>query len=284
MRTAALLLSSLLLAGCWQTPVPPPPKPTPLAPAIDAAAEAATANINASTAKDQATAKAVANIQTAETANAKQPAGPQTETVAGELGLAKRNLATPADPAELLAGEQRARALAEGRADEARRLYADAASKADAQVAKIAQLEARADAAEKAAAEALLKADASIRAEQVRLKAEYDAGLAAARLEAEADQRRLIGWIFYGGGALCIAAAAGCLFLASYVPQLGPRVALAIGAAGLALIGTGVAINQALSHPWIIWAGLGLVLVLVTAAAALIYANNHHHTSTPASP
>ena len=123
--------------------------------------------------------------------------------------------------------------------------------------------------------------EAEYKAQLERERAEGNARLEAAKLEAQAKERRTITWIFYGGGAILLAAAAGMVFLGGSIPFVGPRAAMAVGGAGAALIGTGILITQLAKHPWVLWTGLvvaGLALVL---SLGLMIANQHHAKSSP---
>jgi hypothetical protein len=101
------------------------------------------------------------------------------------------------------------------------------------------------------------------------------------RRDAEAAQRKLVGWIFFGGGFVLGLLAVGCLVYAPTVPQLGPRAALGFGAASAGAVATGVAVLQLMNHPEVVWWGLGLIAVSVVAALAMIY-SNHLHATRPA--
>lgn len=102
-----------------------------------------------------------------------------------------------------------------------------------------------------------------------------------AKADADAKQRTLITWIFFGGGGILLAAAALVLFLASSNPVFGPKVALGLGAAGAVSILTGIGVIQLLDHPAVVWWGLGTVCVLLAGAAGLMFSNHFHAKETP---
>lgn len=110
--------------------------------------------------------------------------------------------------------------------------------------------------------------------------ADHAAEIEAARLEGEEKQKRLIAWIFFGGGGLLIAGGVAMLVFAAQIPMFGPKAAFGTMIAGGASILTGVLTLQLMKqldqHPWILWAGGGVITIALTAVGALLYANQKH--------
>jgi hypothetical protein len=122
--------------------------------------------------------------------------------------------------------------------------------------------------------------EAQVKQERLDAAAELTRQLQAVRdderRKADADTRHMISLIFFGGGAIMLLATAGVLYFSATVPQLGPRVAIFTGGAGLALIGSGVALLELLNHPAIVWWGLGIASVFMACAATAIWYNHIH--------
>lgn len=194
-RITLIFALSLALSGCAvfskKAPVNPIAVPPPNT--LQAASGAV------ATANDKLHSSVSANIETARKANATQPETPASVTVESELNLASKKLATPPDPAELLAGEQRARAIAEGRADEARKLYAEAASQANAD----AKARSAAESALKAALEKQESDAKKYVSDLAALKLQHREELEAARNEVMKDQVR---WLNRAGAACAVLA------------------------------------------------------------------------------
>lgn len=104
------------------------------------------------------------------------------------------------------------------------------------------------------------------------------------RSKAEAQIRAIVSWLFFGFGLVCEIAAAIIFFYAGSVPQLGPKAALLAGSAGVVSIGTGIAVLELLSHPTVVWWGIGIVLALVAGALALVYSNHQHAVAAGQTP
>lgn len=211
--------------------------------------------------EDERLSKASASVSAATFAESFNPEGNPKKAVLGELSVSMSLLpqATAKDSQEALS---RVNSALKGQLDEAQKGWDKAKNEAADLNAKISSLEAQV---------AKERQDAAL-----ELKRQVQAARDEARQKAEADQRKLIGWIFYGGGALLIALAAGMLFLASSMPLVGPKATLGVGSAGLTLIGLGIALNELLAHPWVIWVGIGLVAVLLATAFGLALSNHHH--------
>lgn len=229
----------------------------------------APANVPAAAPLSDATASRLSQIsaqaEAADTANAKQPPSVVTSAVAGPLSVI-RNLAGPSftqDRANALATMNEALA---GKAADAEAGWAKARNDANALNARIAQLEKDVEQQKREAAAELTR----------QLQAAHD----EERAKAQADQRRMIGWIFYGGAFLLGVAAGLTLALAGTIPMLGPKVAICLGgcAAGSALMGA--LLNELLAHPGILWTIMALIVAGLAGAVGLAY-SNHQHSKPP---
>ncbi len=121
---------------------------------------------------------------------------------------------------------------------------------------------------------------AALAKERADAKIELDAAVKKARDEAAAKERLLITSIFMGGGGLLVAAGVLCFFLAGSNPLLGPKVAIGLVAAGMLGIFTGVAVLQLMTHPNVVWWGLGIIVAVLAGVAGLMISNHHHSTET----
>lgn len=155
-----------------------------------------------------------------------------------------------------------------GKYQEAAMNWAKAASEADGLRVKVQQLEQQ------------------VRDERIAAAAEITRQLQAvkeqARRDAESAERKLIAYIFFGGGFLLIVAGVVITLYAAQIPQFGPRAGLAVGGAGGASIATGIVILQLLSHPEVIWWGLGISSVLLAIGVETMYRNHKHHVESTA--
>lgn len=126
----------------------------------------------------------------------------------------------------------------------------------------------------------LAELQAQVVKERVEAAAELTRQLQQARDEAtkaaEAQTRKIVCIIFFGGGFLLLLATAGVFYFSATVPQLGPRVAIFTGGAGGASIATGIAVLTLLNHPAVVWWGLGIVVALVGMAMVAIWYNHLH--------
>jgi hypothetical protein len=171
----------LLLSGCITEQ---PQKPVVAAPTIDLTVitnAAADAKIKAERERelaDKQRQRVAANLDTADTANRGNPDGAPKATTSDAIQLAKVNNgnAQP-DPEQLLVGERIARANAEGKAEEAKRLVSDATGQAQQATTELASLRASAQAAQDALS-------ATIQAK--------DKELEAAKKKAASDLQKLI--------------------------------------------------------------------------------------------
>jgi chemotaxis protein histidine kinase CheA len=256
MRLASLIIASLLLSGCWTTPEPP--KPTPPA--------GATAAAVSTLASAEATTKAnvAANVETARKANETQPETPAKQTVESELALAATRLDTTPSPAELLAGEQRARAIAEGRTDEARNLYTQATTQATEE----AKARAKAEAGLQAALLQQAQAAERYQADLASLQAKHAAQLEAARNEVMKDQVKWLNRVAAACAALAVGTVGLCIAFGGLAALriAGPFAALC-GFAALACFG----LAQIVGAWWFKWAALGGCAIFAAGAAAWIW-------------
>lgn len=235
--------------GCQTVPTPPAPAETKSGPALSASESEFKGQIEA-----QSLAANYAS-QTLPDSNAKVaisgPVGVISDLTKGASTQKQRDDAM----APVLLALQ-------GKLTEAQTGWAKAASDAEALRVQVTTLE------------------QTVKQEQISAAAELTSQLTKARSDAEAaaeaQERRLIGFIFFGGGALCLLATAGVLYFSATVPQLGPRVALFTGGAGVVLIGSGTAILALLSHPAVIWWGLGISTALLACAAVAVWYNHLH--------
>lgn len=256
-RFFTVLVACMLLPGCWLLPqktIVPAPANVPAAAALG---DSRTAQLS----------KASAYVQAAQTSNDKNPDGAPKDAVKGSLDVAQANLPVPA-AADLTEALKFANQALSGQLTAAQANWKLSVDAGTALQDKLSRLEAQ-----------VSKERADAAAEQTRLiRAAHD----EERLKAEADQRKLVGWIFYGGGALLIAGAGLVAFLAPSVPIFGPRLALGLGVAGAALIGSGVALNEILAHPTVIWVTLGTAGAALAVSGGIALSNHYHHTDASA--
>jgi hypothetical protein len=253
MRLAfAILLMALLGPSCSHVPKAPPPSDVK-----------SSAPLRAASTEQQS--KAAAAIGAAAFANDQNQAGAAKEATAGELSVATANLPPPADKdkVEALA---RANAALAGKLDEAQQKWELARADGAARLGRIAQLEAQVEAERKAAA--------------IEMQRQLQAARDEERRKAEAEQRRIIAWIFYGGAFLLTVAAAVVLGTSQYVPFFGPKLAICLGIGAAASAALGAALNEILANPWIIRVLIGVVVAAVAGAVALGIANHHHHVDS----
>ena len=301
-REALVLIPFILGFLCAWGPCQPKPVQPPVAPVgpvPNVATVPVTNDLTTQTA-DQAAKKAVlskvsASAGAIDTINQGQPPGPRTDGVKGETVLIK-TLTGPPTTEDQLAAEQRARIVAEGKADEIAKAYHQAQSDADAQKSRADKAESDLKTANDDLAKVPDRIAAAIKDAQAEAQKKSDA--AFAQVKADADRRvaeansatrKLQLAIFFGFGALLFAVGVVVLLTAAQVPMFGPKAGFGLMGAGAGLIAIGVVVSEVQNfidqHPWIIGAGLGLVGALVVAAAALMFANHHHHlASLSASP
>lgn len=276
----------LLFSGCALFKSQPVTVVTPAGPATQvqdtaiadtlAKTNAALEQFNASMSKVSASAGAIRTI------NDGQPAGPRTVGVNGEAVLIQSVAGQPS-AADALEASERARIVAEGKAEDIAKAYATANSAAlqaqktlgDTQVALAASnaalVKAKADAQIEQA-----KATAALQARIDAIQKDANDRVKAANDKAQAESRKLETWIFFGGGALLFAAGLAILFFASSIPMFGPKAGMAVSAAGAGLIFIGMVLNELAKHPWILWTGISLCIASAAVAVGLIVSNNGH--------
>jgi len=266
-----LIIALALLAGCKTAPVQPP------VPVVVQAVQGP-ADRKADTLADSQASKAAASVQGAIRANASNPEGAPKATTAGELSVAAANLPAPT-PADLAASLERVNAGLRGDLKTAQ----DGWRKAEVDAQKLSHEIALADqAAQRERDENAAKLNAresEWTAAFARLKADADERVKQAQAQAEAEMKRLIGYFFFGGAALCILAGVACLSLFSSMAFVGPKVIAGCFIAGGALAGTGVLLIRALNSPWI-GRGVGIAAVVGLIVFALAYANHKHAEAT----
>lgn len=267
----------VILSGCaliTPKPIVPVVAP-PVSPVVAAVATVADSNA-------QLKASVAANVETARKSNAKQAVGPLTETVESELALAANRLNTTPDPAELLFGEQRARAIAEGKTDEARRMYADATKQASEEAKARATAEANLSQAltdAQLASAKFTKDLAELNAQNAKtisdLNDQHQKEIEAAHNEVMQDQ---VKWLNRAGVS---AAGLGIIVLGLAIGFGGIVGVKAIGPlAGLLVIGSlfcfGLA--QIVGQWWFKWAILGSFLIIIVLVGIWVY--NRYHAGT----
>jgi hypothetical protein len=202
--------------------------------------------------------RSAAAVAAGREANRHNPEGLPRQAVDSELVVAAAGLPPPL-PADLAAALARSNLVLQGRLEDASRRYAEAEG-------EMAQLR-------EAAARERAEAAARMREE-----------LAKARSQAERESRRLVGLMFFGGALVSAVAGGLMLSVASGLPLVGPRVVAGAFALSAVLAGMGVTILQAMSRPWVVWAGLAAAVAVLVGTLALAYANHWHgKPSTPES-
>lgn len=251
-----LCLAGIMPRSCQHVPTPPPPADVPSASGLRSASA------------DQAS-RAAAAVKAAQTANAANPAGHPRAATEGELSVAAANLPTP-QPADDREAQARVNAALRGDLATARTAWDKATADAAALAARVAHLEAQVQFERDAAAKELQRQLAQARDEE--------------RRKAEAETRRLVGWIFFGGAFMLAAAAALVLGTAASVPFFGPKLAISLGIGSAASAALGVAINEVLANPWIVRVLIGVIVAAVAGAIALGVANHYHANAKLAAP
>ncbi len=239
---------ALVLQGClWKSDIKP---------AAPTGSEVRVAQLG----KDSAS-KIAANAEAADFAASSVPDENVKASIKGPISVI-RSLAGPAtdkDRAEAMALVVKAQA---GKLAEANEGWAKARASADAMNAEVARL------------------NSLIEQERAQAKLDLERKLDEANQKADASRKRIITFIFFGIGAIGIAAGPVMLILAGQNPIFGPKIAFSTMAGGAVLIATGIAINsieKALeAHPWIIYSGIGLAFVAGIVVLVLMYANHEH--------
>jgi TM2 domain-containing membrane protein YozV len=268
----------LLLSGCVTEQ---PQKYVVADPAVDLtelSATAADAKLKAEHERELAEKqrqRVAANLDTADTANRGNPDGAPKATTADAIRLAKANNgdAKP-DPEQLLIGERIARANAEGKSEEARRLVTDATGAAQAANAELAAVTARAKASQdalKAIIEAKGKelADLKAKAKQdlTDIIAAYDKKLDEVRSENIREQQT---WL--NRGAVALASLAAILVVAGLFIGSLSRLA---AAAGFCMLCSCIAfgLSQIVGESWYKWAVIGAIVLIILFFIAMSWAH-----------
>lgn len=246
----------VFLSGCSLIPV----KPIPAAPASGVSDAVVAQEAKSS----QIKAEVAANVQTARNANLTQAESPVKNIVDSELSLAAQRLDTKPDPVELLAGEQRARAMLEGRVDEARKMYAEASKKADADARELAGIKENL----KTALEDHAKLEAKYQRDLATLKTSYDRQIEAAKNEVMRDQVKWLNRSAVACAAIAIGALGICLAFGGLaaLKVAGPFAAIA-GLASLCCFG----LAQIVGQWWFKWTVLGIAVVAIGVVGAWIW-------------
>lgn len=282
MKAPRLILACLLLlASCkTQQPVTPPANPTVLAPVVVAVDEAAQAAAAVAKAQAERDSKLAASMEVVDRQNKAAPKSPQQIIIEAEITFSLRLLGSVAvSPEDRAAAAERETLFAQGRADEARKLYADASAKADALNSQIAAANAQRDAALARASEEITKAAQALAAQQAQHLADMKAKDAAHKNALDALRNEMnnqvmrdqVAW-FNRIGAGCEGAAiliVGLCFAFGGLVALrkfGP-IALFLGVAGLLCFG----LAQIVGLWWFKWAVLSAVLVAVVWVGVFLY-------------
>jgi len=241
-------LLGLTLPSCHTAPLPPPVN-VASQPALDVSQLEFKSKIAA-----QAYAAQFATIQLPDS-NAKS-------AVAGSVGVIQQLAGAPTDKDKAEALAPVVKALA-GDLAAANLAWAKAKDDAIALNQRISELELK------------------IKNERIAAALELQRQLDKVKQEADLATKKIISYVFFGGGFVLGVMAVLTLVYASSVPQLGPRAALAFGTASAAAIGSGIAVIQLLNHPEVVWWGLGIVVAAFIAGIAVVYTNHLHHVSAP---
>jgi hypothetical protein len=298
MNRAGLILAVLtaLVCGCQhERTVAKPGDVSAVAPIGSAVTAVADSQAAADKLRADRDSKLAASIEVIGRQNAAAPASPQQIVIAAEQTFAAKVLNVTPSAEDRAAAAERESLLASGRAEEARRLYAEASAKADDLNSRITKATAERDAAIAAARDAVTAAAAKLAEQQAKhdadmaaLRAQHQRDLAAARSAADAKARLFQVLIFSGLGAACILGAVAIRALKAYVPAFGAQAAIWLGGAGLALVLTGVlvrAIERLIDdHPFIFWGGVAAAATAAAVAIGLVIANHHHAKTAPAAP
>lgn len=263
-----------LLTGCLG---PFRHKVTPPAP-ISISGVPAPSDAKASKIIDDAASKVSASVRAAARANDANPDGAAKTATAGELSVAQSILPEPS-AADAAAAFERVNNALRGDLTKAQAQWQQASGEAATLRANLASSQAAAERERADAAAKLNAREAEWSATFQKLQADADARVVAAKAQAEAEQRRLLNWIFHGVGAACVVLGILSLTLLSSIPQLGSKIGWGLICAGVSSISFGIAVDWVLSHPWIPVVVIGALLLV---CAVLFVANHWHHTNQPA--
>lgn len=270
---------SCFLAGCWHVPFFHTSKAvSETTPALgaNAAANEAAAKAEADRAAADAKVKDIAgrvlvNINTARTQNATQPPSNATTVVDGELGIAQSRLSSVTPSAEeQIAAAQRQALVASGKAEEARRAYADANVAAKVLSDELVKAKSEAAASEAKAADARENARKALEELQAKLDADHKASQDAInklKNDEANEQAKELRW-----------AAAGCLavFLlgAGFGQMAGLKLVWPFGLFALFLFG----LAQLVTQVWFLYAVFAVLVVGGIATGYWVY--THYKAGT----
>jgi hypothetical protein len=242
----------------------------------DAGAKQDQAQAGADKAQKERLGMAAANVTTILKENAKTVPTPQRDSIEVEGGLALKAIGEQPDPAELVAGAERARLIAEGKAVEARAQAEDSARRAEGLSAAEAQARAELEVARTQRDNAIAQAKADLQAAaqasakaNADLQATHKREIDALNRKIEAQEMGFISKIIGGIGGICLLGAIG-VAVASFQNPLGwtfKNVSI-VGLLVVSSIGC-FGIIRFLAHPWIPYAVGGSVLAVVLACAVL---------------
>jgi len=271
---AACCVIGMMLAACATAPTTPGTVVAPAGPATAQLANDVTNHI-AKTGDEMAAdaavlSKVAASAGAIHTINAGQPAGPRTDGVENEAKLIQAVAGEPS-AADKLAASERARIVAEGKADEIAKAYATAQTAAAIAAKELGETKTALATSEAA----LAKANADAAAEQATLAAKLqahedalkkaaDARVAKVQDEARKAWMAKINYVLLGLGGLFLIAAVANAFLTN---------GLGLGKSGILAVGSAVAftLDYALNQTWFQYVVIGAVVVTIIGAGAWAY-------------
>ena len=231
----------------------------------------------ASVLSGQATSKAAAYAAAAGHANESNAPGPAREATAAELSIVSANLPAPS-PVDAAAALERVNAALRGDIETARKGWTEAQTEAQKLSADLTAARSAAQAEREANARQWQAKQTEWQTALESSRREADARVVAERAKAEADMRRLIGYIFFGGCALSVAVGVACLTVLSGLAFVGAKLVAGCFILSGILAAVGVGLIQALQHTWIIYAE-GAAAVVAVVVVVFAYAN-HWHANT----
>lgn len=258
----------LFLVACGEKNGPTQPPATVMSP------QPSGPSVKAGAIESERVSRAAASVRAAQSAVEATAEGLPKAAATGELKVAAANLPEPG-PGDLAAAMDRVNAALSGDLKTANSGWKKAEIEAAKLSTELAQAKLDAERQAKADADKFNRREAEWTASFAKLKADSEAAVLQAKAEAERDMKRLIGYIFFGGAALCVAAGIALLTVLSGLAFVGPKVVLGVFGTAAGLAGTGVLLIRALNSPWI---GRGIMATAVIALIAIIlaYANHRH--------
>jgi len=112
-----------------------------------------------------------------------------------------------------------------------------------------------------------------------RAQAEWKAAVDDERRKGEAETRRLVGYVFFGGAALSFAAGVGCLTILAGLPFMCGKITQGCFILGGILSAVGIGLSQILYCTWINYAEC--VAAIVVAVLVTLAWSNHRHAKAP---